>query len=212
PNRHTRPRAPTLEQRDDPVLRDTGLDFEAETLQILRDERRCLLLTIRELGILMDAMPDFRDRRRHFRGFLLDSRKQILCGHSDRPRQDPAHHGGDNNKTSPSGHSRLLHYFVSSQITRASAFTRFVRVVRCSSVVVSLSPVYFAGVFHVFTTSSIVLPAFLASCTNFTKSPMNSEYSLRSAVVIVVGLWPLMIVSTFFALAALASVPAQLTA
>ena len=57
------------------------------------------------------------------------------------------------------------------------------------------------------TTSSTVLPAFFASCTNFTNSAMNSDWVFMSAGVVVVGLWPLMIVSTFGTAAALPASP-----
>jgi hypothetical protein len=35
------------------VVRDAGLDLEAELLQVVRDQRRGFLFTIRELGVLV---------------------------------------------------------------------------------------------------------------------------------------------------------------
>ena len=54
----TGPGRPAFEQRDDAMPRDAGLHLEAELAQVVGDERRRLLLAVRQLGILMNLMPD----------------------------------------------------------------------------------------------------------------------------------------------------------
>ena len=86
-NRHDGPGAAAFQQRDDTVPRDAGLHFEAELSQVVGDERRRLLLAVRQLGVLVQVMPDLDDRRRHLGGLLLHARKRILRGQR-RARQD----------------------------------------------------------------------------------------------------------------------------
>ena len=62
-HRHDRARQAALEQRDDAVLRDAGLNLETELAQIVGDERRRLLLAVRELRELVQSMADFGHRR-----------------------------------------------------------------------------------------------------------------------------------------------------
>ena len=73
-----RPGLPSLQDRDDSRARDAGLDLEAKLAQIVGNERRRLLLAVRELGILMNLVADLGQRRRHFAGFLVDSRQRVL--------------------------------------------------------------------------------------------------------------------------------------
>ena len=70
------------------MLRHTGLHLEAELAEIVGDECRRLLLTVRQLWILMNAGPDLDHGRSHLRGLLLDARKGILRGYHTCCRQE----------------------------------------------------------------------------------------------------------------------------
>ena len=101
----TGPGPPALEQRNDPVLRHAGLDLQAQLAEVVGDERSRLLLTVRQLGVLMNPMPDVHHCRGRFRCLLLDAGKWILRRHGSRCDQQ-AHtivemqgfiRGGDDN-------------------------------------------------------------------------------------------------------------------
>ena len=88
---HHRPGQPSLEQRDDPVVRDAGLHLEAQLAEIVGDQRRGLLLAVRQLRVLVNLVADLGDRRRHLRRLLIDPRQRILHGergHEERNRQN----------------------------------------------------------------------------------------------------------------------------
>src|SRR3954463_10927702 len=69
--------------------------------------------------------------------------------------------------------------------------------------VLTAYPLYFAGSLYSAAAASTVFPALISPCTHLTKSVLKAPYSLRSAIVIL-GLWPVMMVSTFLMLAAAA--------
>jgi hypothetical protein len=79
-NRDDRSRTSSLQQRHDAVMRDARLDLEPELPQVVGDERRGLLFTIRQLGVLMNLMANLGRRRNDLGGLLLDSRQWILRG------------------------------------------------------------------------------------------------------------------------------------
>ena len=86
-------RTAAFEQRHHAVARDAGAHLETELAQVVGDERRRLFLAVRELGILMDLVPDFGDRRRYLRRLLIDARERILGGQGS--RHDTEERGGE---------------------------------------------------------------------------------------------------------------------
>jgi hypothetical protein len=76
-----------LEQRDHAGVRDAGLHFQPEFAKVVRDERRGFHFAVRELGILMELVPDLGHGGCHLRRLLHHTRRQVLRGNGRRRDQ-----------------------------------------------------------------------------------------------------------------------------
>ena len=79
--------AAAFQERDYAVSGNSRLDLQAERFEVSGHERGGLLLTIRQLRVLVDLMPDLDDARENLGRLLLHAGERLLRVQQRRRRQ-----------------------------------------------------------------------------------------------------------------------------